>query len=78
MANTGLRVGELTGLRWQDVDLENGTIDVNHTLYYFNHRDEKGSYLSITTPKTENGYRKVALTKAVKDAFLMEKAYQEL
>ena len=30
LVGTGLRVGELTGLRWCDVDLENGVIDVNH------------------------------------------------
>jgi len=78
MANTGLRVGELTGLRWQDVDLENGLIDINHTLVYFDHRDEKGCYYSINTPKTENGYRKIIMTDAVKNAFAMEKKYQEL
>lgn len=77
MANTGLRVGELTGLRWKDIDLDNGIIDVNHTLVYFNHMDDKGSYFSIHTPKTENGIRKVIMTQAVKDAFLMEKEYQE-
>lgn len=78
MANTGLRVGELTGLRWQDVDLEKGLIDVNHTLVYFNHRDDKGIYFSINSPKTVNGYRKIVMTQAVKNAFLMEKGYQNL
>lgn len=78
MANTGLRVGELTGLRWKDIDLEDGTIDINHTLVYFDHRDEKGCYFSINTPKTENGYRKVIMTEAVKQAFIMEMEYQKL
>ena len=35
-----IRVGELTGLRWCDVDLENGVIDVNHTLVYYDHRTD--------------------------------------
>lgn len=78
MANTGLRVGELTGLRWQDVDFEEGVIDVNHTLAYFDHKDGKGFYFSVGSPKTENGYRKVVMTQAVKAAFVMEKKYQEL
>lgn len=78
MVNTGLRVGELTGLRWQDIDLENGIIDVNHTLAYFDHKDSKGCYFSINTPKTVNGYRKVVMTEAVKCAFRLQKAYQEL
>ena len=46
MANTGLRVGEITGLRWCDVDMEKGLISVNHTLVYYNHRDNKGCYYS--------------------------------
>lgn len=78
MANTGLRVGEFTGLRWQDIDLENKTIDVNHTLGYFDHKDSKGLYFSINTPKTENGYRKIVMTDAVKEAFILEKQYQDL
>ena len=31
MIGTGLRVGEIAGLRWCDIDLEDGIIDVNHT-----------------------------------------------
>lgn len=77
MLNTGLRAGELTGLRWQDVDLENGIIDVNHSLVYFNHRDESGYRFSINSPKTENGKRKVIMTQAVIDAFHMERRFQE-
>ncbi|MBO4911604.1 MAG: site-specific integrase [Butyrivibrio sp.] len=78
MANTGLRVGEFTGLRWQDVDLENGVIDVNHTLVYFRHNNEGRSRYAIQTPKTENGIRKVLMTAAVIQAFRMEKKYQDL
>lgn len=77
LINTGLRVGELTGLRWQDVDLERGIIDVNHTLAYIDHRDGTGGGFVINSPKTVNGYRKVIMTDAVKDAFRMEKEYQE-
>lgn len=39
MIGTGLRVGEVAGLRWCDIDLEEGMIDVNHTLVYYDHRD---------------------------------------
>ena len=72
MANTGMRVGEITGLRWCDVDMENGIISVNHTLVYYNHRDEKGCYFSINTPKTKAGIREIPMTEGVKQAFLME------
>ena len=80
MVGTGLRVGELAGLRWCDIDLEEGIIDVNHTLVYYDHRDpnsKKGCYFNVHTPKTEAGKRQVPMLDFVKEAFLMEKAYQE-
>ena len=78
MANTGLRVGEITGLRWCDVDMEKGLISVNHTLVYYNHRDNKGCYYSINIPKTKAGEREIPMTESVKQALRMEKEYQEL
>jgi integrase len=80
MLGTGLRVGEATGLRWCDIDLENGFIDVNHTLVYYCHRSEveknKCSF-NVNTPKTENSNRQVPMLSFVKDAFLEERARQE-
>ena len=32
MIEGGLRAGEVTGLRWKDIDLEEGMISINHTL----------------------------------------------
>lgn len=78
MIGTGMRVGEICGLRWKDIDLKNGLIDVNHTLVYYNHRDENGCYFSINTPKTKAGRRQIPMTAEVKEAFLMEKKYQNL
>lgn len=75
MLEGGLRVGEATGLTWDDIDLEKGLIDINHTLVYYNHR-ENGCYFSINTPKTAAGRRSVPMTKAVKEAFIEEKRYQ--
>lgn len=52
MIGTGLRVGEVTGLRWCDIDMESGMIDVNHTLVYYDHRTEgskKGCYFNVNT-----------------------------
>lgn len=75
MVEGGLRVGEATGLRWEDVDLENNLIDINHTLVYYNHR-VGGCYFAINTPKTAAGRRSVPMTSAVKEAFQRECAYQ--
>ena len=76
MLNTGMRVGEITGLRWRDVDMENGVISVNHTLVYYNHQDDIGTYYSINTPKTEAGTREIPMVAGVKEAFEMEREYQ--
>ena len=73
---TGMRVGEVTGLRWCDIDLERGIIDVNHTLVYYNHA-ENGCYFNVHTPKTKAGTRQIPMLDYVKEAFLQEKQYQE-
>ncbi len=81
MTGTGLRVGEVTGLRWCDVDLDEGIIDVNHTLVYYDHRTEgskKGCYFNINSTKTPTSVRQVPMLDFVKEAFLMEKEKQEL
>ena len=79
LIGTGLRVGEATGLRWCDIDLEEGIIDVNHTLVYYDHRTEgskRGCYFNINTTKTPAGKRQVPMLDFVKEAFLMEKERQ--
>ena len=67
MLGTGLRVGEVTGLRWEDLDFENKTISVNHTLVYYNHK-ENGCYFNVHTPKTKAGSRIVPMTQSVEEA----------
>ncbi len=56
--------------------MENGMIDVNHTLVYYNHA-VNGCYFNIHTPKTKAGERQIPMLENVKEAFRMEKAYQE-
>ncbi len=72
---TGMRVGEITGLRWCDIDFEDETISVNHTLVYYSTRTEQGQIFAINTPKTKAGERIIPMFPKVKEAFLMEKAY---
>ena len=75
MLGTGLRVGEATGLRWCDVDLDEGSVSVNHTLVYYNHA-KGGCYFGINTPKTEAGKREVPMFAFVKKAFEEEREFQ--
>ena len=78
---TVLRVGEATGLRWCDVDLEEGTISVNHTLVNYDHREnnggKKGCYFNCHSPKTKAGVRTVPMMDFVKEAFEKGRAYQK-
>ncbi len=69
-----MRVGEITGLRWCDMDLEENMIDVNHTLLHYNHA-EKDCFFNAHTPKTEAGKRKIPMLQSVKEAFWEEKKY---
>lgn len=81
MIGTGLRVGEVTGLRWCDIDLEEGIINVNHTLVYYDHRTEgskNGCYFNVNSTKTPASRRQVPMLDFVKEAFLIEKEKQEL
>lgn len=77
MVETGLRVGEVTGLRWEDIDLNDGMINVNHTLIYYNKEKGKCTF-GINTPKTASGVRTIPMTPAVKEAFLQEKENQSI
>lgn len=76
LLGTGMRVGEATGLRWCDLDFENDTINVNHTLVYYS----KGIHncdFAINDTKTPASKRIIPMTNQVKRAFLMEKEMQE-
>lgn len=77
MLGTGMRVGEITGLRWRDIDFDDNMISVNHTLVYYNHGDGKGCSFSINTPKTKASERTIPMLDYVKEAFEQERAYQE-
>ena len=61
---------------WEDIDLDSGMIDVNHTLVYYNHAVD-GCYFNIHTPKTKAGERQIPMLAEVKEAFLAEREYQK-
>jgi len=65
---SGLRRGELAGLRWQDVDSENQTITINQTSNYL---PKRGVY--VDTPKTANSNRPLRLSRS---AFLLLQEYK--
>ena len=78
MIGSGLRVGEITGLRWCDIDMDKGIIDVNHNLVSICHRDpgsKSSSYLECHSPKTKASIRKIPMMGFVKEAFEMQREY---
>jgi integrase len=59
---TGLRQGELLGLKWEDVDLEDGTLRVRRTLATAKDGPQ------LTAPKTKGSRRTVRLTQSATEA----------
>lgn len=57
MLLTGMRIGEVGGLQWEDIDFTNRFIYVKRTLSY-QYEDGK-KIMRLTSPKTENSVRKV-------------------
>ena len=56
LLGTGCRIGEIIGLRWEDVDFKNNIISVNHNLIY-RVQDNGECEFHVTTPKTRNSVR---------------------
>ena len=53
---TGVRLGELMGLEWSDVDFRNGIISINRSSLYL---ADEGIFTKM--PKTESSIREVAI-----------------
>ena len=64
---TGMRIGEIIGLKWADIDFMNRTIYVNRTLVYIKSDDKDSPNFDkwgfeFHEPKTEKGRRKIPMT----------------
>ena len=57
---TGVRLGELMGLEWNDINFREGIVSINRSSQYL---AEKGVFTK--TPKTESSIRDVAIPKFV-------------
>lgn len=80
---TGLRVGELLGLRWEDVDERAGMLKVCRTLNRLNKMKapttpgEATTEIVIQTPKSENSTRSIPLLPAILHDLLNWKQVQQ-
>jgi len=65
---TGMRLGEIFGLRWPDVDLKGRAISVRNTLIEVNGK------ITLAEPKTPKSRRRVDLPQVVIDALTEHRA----
>ena len=79
---TGMRLGEITALKWDDINLIDCTIDINKSLKQVQFidgigKDQRRSELILQSPKTENSIRIIpipaTMNKILKDWKLEQK-----
>ena len=61
----GMRLGEIRALRWQDIDLDKGTLKVTGTI----NRDEDNR-LARLAPKTDRARRSIRMPQVAIEALL--------
>ena len=76
LLGTGCRVGEMLGLRWEDVLWKENVISINHNLIY-RLQDSGKVEFHITTPKTRNGIRVIPMFQNVRRELQNEYMRQE-
>lgn len=76
MLGTGVRCGELVGLTWNDIDMMDRKISINHQLIYKNYGD--GCKLHASKPKTGSGIRTIPMSESVWNAFREQKELNAL
>ena len=79
MLHTGMRIGEVGGLKWEDVDFKNKCIHINRSLSC---QYEKGKkIMRLTTPKTHNSYREIPfmgeVEEMLKSQYKKQQTYKE-
>lgn len=72
---TGMRIGEVGGLKWEDVDFKNKCININRSLSC--EYNEGVKTIRLTTPKTHNSYRKIPFMGEAEEMFLSQKKKQD-
>lgn len=63
--SSGIRIGEVCALTWNDIDTDNGIISINRTIQriYIIEDGSRKTELIIDTPKTKNSIREIPISK---------------
>lgn len=70
--NTGVRVGEMAGLTWDNIDFENNVITINKTVNRYRKKDF-GFTVALASPKSRTSIRTFPMNDEVRKMFLKEK-----
>lgn len=62
---TGLRIGEICALKWENIDLNEKNIYIQKTLQRVYDKENKVTSILIGTPKTENSIRIIPINKKI-------------
>lgn len=74
---SGLRIGEVCGLKWEDFDFDNKLIYVQRTVQRI-YLGKGVSKLTVTPPKTEKSKRKVPISRAINEKLkILSKPYSK-
>lgn len=72
---SGLRIGEVCGLKWNDFDLKTGTVQIKRTVSRISCGDGH-TKIVIQTPKTRTSRREIPLSKHMVQALkILQKSY---
>ena len=69
LLQTGLRTGELVGLKWSDVDWDERTLTINRSMEYRHSTKE----WRVGEPKSKSGYRTIPLTDEAIEILRLQK-----
>ncbi|OTN89903.1 hypothetical protein A5819_002401 [Enterococcus sp. 7E2_DIV0204] len=70
---TGLRIGEISGLKWSDIDFEKDIIHIKRTLYRISNTvNNRKTEIIMAEPKTKSSKRSIPLAKNLKN-YLLDK-----
>lgn len=69
LLQTGLRTGELVGLKWSDVDWDKRTLTISRSMEYRHSTKE----WRIGEPKSKSGYRTIPLTEEAIEILRLQK-----
>ncbi len=73
-----MRLGEVLGLKWEDIDFNNRTLSVRRTINRLKNYDgTTKTKIVIDTPKTKNAIRTIPLSNIALDGLINHKVTQD-